>query len=171
MESASLEGNWYVLYTRNKQERLARESLPYESVVPMIERKIVKRASDESQIAMIEMEPKYPNYVFVKHNGDKDFFEVCLRSRFVVSFAGGNFDAAKETLPNPLSKEDVDRIFEKEIQRDLAPGDMVLVIDGPYKEQVGILQIRENGYCRISFKVFNITLEELIPEEFVTKHG
>jgi len=171
MESGELIDKWYVLYTRNKQERQARQSLPFESVVPMLERKTVRRGEGDRKVVMVEMEPKYPNYVFVKHNGSKDFFEVCLRNRFVVSFAGGEFDPRTGKVPMPLTKEDVARIFAKEICRDLAVGDDVLVIDGPYKDQEGTILERADGYCKVAIRIFNVKVEEAIPEEFLTKNG
>ena len=170
MESGELTGKWYVLYTRNKQERQARESLPFESVVPMLEKKAVRRGEDDRKVVMVEMEPKYPNYVFVQHDGSKDFFEVCLRNRFVVSFAGGEFDQRSGKVPMPLTPSDVERIFAKEILRDLAVGDDVLVIDGPYKDQEGVILQRQGGECRVAVRIFNITVNETIPEEFLTKN-
>lgn len=170
MESGELKGKWYVLYTRNKQERQARESLPFESIVPMLEKKVVRRGEGDRKVVMVEMEPKYPNYVFVQHDGSKDFFERCLRSRFVVSFAGGEFDPHSGKVPMPLTQSDVDRIYAKEIRRDLAVGDSVLVIDGPYKEQSGTVLDRSEGYCKVAIRVFNVQVEEILPEEFLTKN-
>lgn len=170
MESGELRGKWYVLYTRNKQERQARESLPFESIVPMLEKKVVRRGEGDRKVVMVEMEPKYPNYVFVQHDGSKDFFERCLRNRFVVSFAGGEFDPHSGKMPMPLTDSDIARIYAKEICRDLAVGDDVLVIDGPYKDQEGTILQRLDGECKVSIRIFNVAVTETIPEEFLTKN-
>jgi len=160
MEDHEFKGRWFVLYTRNKQERLVREELPFKSIVPMVERKKAKGKGDHA-VVLVELEPKYPNYVFVQHDGSKNFFEACLEHKHVVSFASGN-------KPLPLSKAEEENIFARELSRHLEPNANVLIVDGPYKGQTGTIVRQDGDSFLVRIKIFNLDVEEVIPQEFLS---
>lgn len=165
----NLQGKWYILYSKNKEEEKAREyfrKIGLDTIVPMID-KPKKKKVNGIIVTTIQQEPKYRNYVFVKHNGDNDFFDKCLGVENIISFAGGKYVKNENILPSALTNEDVDKIIKNEIKRQLRPDINIRVVYGPYAGQEGVVNEINAGMCNIKFKLGNMNFQESIPENFV----
>lgn len=160
MDGKEYINRWFVLYTKNRQEELVRKELPFNTIVPMMERKKVKTDRAGKKIVTVDFEPKYPNYVFVQHDGSEKFFDVCLRHKQVVSFAA--------TTPIDKSEEKV--IFEKELSRNIYEGAVVDVVDGPYKDQQGTVIGFGEEKCLVRISILGIGIDESIPTQFLLSH-
>lgn len=159
---------WFVLYTQNKKETQARESLNFTSLVPLEEKVKIKKLGGEN-VRKIEFKPKYQNYVFVQHDGSENFFEKCLENKYIVSFAGGILDIKNEKYPQPLSEDEVANILSNELKRNVSSGNNVEIIEGPYIHQKGRVLSSNDAECEIEININNIKITERIPIEFVKK--
>ena len=138
------ERNWYAIHTyagyenavaRNLKQRI--ESLGLEdkifAVVVPTEKKIKvkggKRVEEEEKI--------YPGYVLVDMVVTEDSWYMVRNTPRVTGFVGSG------VYPVPLEKAEVESLFARmntgETQHaiDLAPGDLVKVSDGPFKDFEG----------------------------------
>ena len=138
------ERNWYAIHTyagyenavaRNLKQRI--ESLGMEdkifAVVVPTEKKIKvkggKRVEEEEKI--------YPGYVLVDMIVTEDSWYMVRNTPRVTGFVGSG------VYPVPLEKAEVESLFARmntgETQHaiDLAPGDLVKVSDGPFKDFEG----------------------------------
>ena len=138
------ERNWYAIHTyagyenavaRNLKQRI--ESLNMEdkifNVIVPTEKKIKikggKRVEEEEKI--------YPGYVLVEMIVTDDSWYVVRNTARVTGFVGSG------VFPVPLQKEEVDSLFarmskgESEHHIDLSQGDLVKVVDGPFKDFEG----------------------------------
>ncbi len=140
----SHEKRWYAIHTyagyenaveRNLKQRI--ESLGmgekiFDVVVPT-EKKIKikggKRVEEEEKI--------YPGYILVSMIVDDDSWYVVRNTPRVTGFVGSGVE------PVPLEDKEVEMLFSRMKSEgakhtiDLAPGDPVIVTDGPFKELEG----------------------------------
>lgn len=155
--------NWYAIHTyagyenavvRNLKQRI--ESLGVEdrifNVVVPTEKKIKikrgKRVEEEEKI--------YPGYVLVDMVVTDDSWYVVRNTPRVTGFVGAGVH------PVPLSKEEIDLLFKRmEAQApkhniDLAQGDSVIIIDGPFKDLEGKVDEKdeERGKVKILVSMF-----------------
>ncbi len=138
------ERAWYAIHTyagyenavaRNLKQRI--ESLNMEdrifNVIVPTEKKIKiksgKRAEEEEKI--------YPGYVLVEMIVTDDSWYVVRNTPRVTGFVGSG------VFPVPLEKKEIDALFarmsrsDKEHTIDLSSGDLVKVVDGPFKDFEG----------------------------------
>src|SRR5579872_4868771 len=138
------ERNWYVIHTyagyenavmRNLKQRI--ESLGMEdkifNVVVPTEKKIKikggKRVEEEDKI--------YPGYVLVEMIVTDDSWYVVRNTPRVTGFVGSG------VYPVPIDKKEVDALFARmnadtaKHTIDLSSGDIVKIIDGPFKDLEG----------------------------------
>ncbi|MCP6718094.1 MAG: transcription termination/antitermination protein NusG [Patescibacteria group bacterium] len=155
--------SWYVLHTysgyeesvaKNLKQRI--ESLGMEdkifSVIVPKEKKIKikdgKRKTVEEKI--------YPGYVLVEMIVTDDSWYVVRNTPNVTGFIGAG------TTPIPVSKKEIDslmeRIEEKEPQYkiEVKPGDLVKIIDGPFKDFDGRVSDidEEKGKVKVLVNMF-----------------
>jgi transcriptional antiterminator NusG len=157
------ERNWYAIHTysgyenavaRNLKQRI--ESLNmgekiFNVVVPT-EKKIRvkggKRVTEEERI--------YPGYVLVEMVVDDESWFVVRNTPRVTGFVGSG------TQPVPLSEEEynalVNRMSKETIKHkvDMTAGDLVLIVDGPFKElegKVGEVD-EESGKVKVLVSMF-----------------
>ncbi len=136
--------NWYVIHTyagyenavqRNLKQRiesLAMEDKIFDVVVP-VEKKIKikggKRVEEEEKI--------YPGYVLVDMIVTDDSWYVVRNTPRVTGFVGSG------VFPVPVDKKEVDSLFARmnahtaKHKIDLIVGDMVSIVDGPFKDLEG----------------------------------
>lgn len=136
--------NWYAIHTysgyeeavarnlRQRIESLGMEDKIFNVLVPT-EKKIKvkggKRVEEEEKI--------YPGYVLVEMTVTDDSWYVVRNTPRVTGFVGAG------TYPVPLSKVEVDELFLRmqtdttKHAIDVAPGEMVVIVDGPFKELEG----------------------------------
>ncbi len=138
------ERQWYAIHTysgyenavsRNLKQRI--ESLGMEdrifNVVVPTEKKIIvkggKRVTEEERI--------YPGYVLVEMIVTDDSWYVVRNTPRVTGFVGSG------TQPVPLRKEELDALMSRmqddapKHHIDLSIDDMVMIVDGPFKELEG----------------------------------
>lgn len=138
------ERSWYAIHTyagyenavaRNLKQRI--ESLNMEdkifNVIVPTEKKIKIKAGKR----VAEEEKIYPGYVLVEMIVTDDSWYIVRNTPRVTGFVGSG------VFPVPLEKKEVDTLFarmtkgETEYNIDLSDGDLVKVVDGPFKDFEG----------------------------------
>ena len=155
--------NWYVLHTysgyeeavarnlRQRIESMGMEDKIFNVLVP-IEKKIKIKAGKRRVVE----EKIYPGYVLVEMTVTDDSWYVVRNTPRVTGFVGSG------TTPTPISPEEI-----KELQRrmgvdepkykfDIALGDSVKIVDGPFKDTDGkIAEIdEERGRIKVLISMF-----------------
>lgn len=138
------ERNWYAIHTyagyedrvaKNLRERVKRfkmEDKIFNVIVP--KEKIIKIKDGKKRV--IE-EKIYPSYVLVEMIVDDKSWYVVRNTPRVTGFLGTG------TIPIPLKKEEVEEILKKieekepEYKFSVKVGDLVRIIDGPFKDFEG----------------------------------
>jgi transcriptional antiterminator NusG len=93
-------------------------------------------------------EKVFPGYVLVKMYMDDDIWSVVKNTPHVINFVGAEQRRATgrgrgHVKPLPLSRAEVERIFKRTeeqkpvIKVDMAPGDQIVVLSGPFKDFEG----------------------------------
>lgn len=162
-QEATKERNWYAIHTysgyedavvRNLKQRI--ESLGMEdkifSVIMPTEKKIKikggKRVEEEEKI--------YPGYVLVDMIVTDDSWYVVRNTPRVTGFVGTG------VYPVPLDKAEVEDLFKRmatdvtKHKVDLQVGEIVVITDGPFKEQEGkVSEIDEDrGKVKVLVSMF-----------------
>ena len=139
-------------YLKQRVETLGMEDKIFNVVVPkekQIRVKNGKRTTVEDKI--------YPGYVLVDMVLTEDSWYVVRNTPRVTGFVGSD-----NTTPTPLSPEEVNDLLhrmgrdESTFQIDLRPGDLVKVIDGPFKDYDGkISEVdSEKGRVKVMVSIF-----------------
>ncbi len=157
------ERHWYALHTysgyednvaRNLKQRI--ESLGYEdkifSVLVPKEKKIRIKGGKRETIE----EKVYPGYVLVEMIVTDDSWYVVRNTPNVTGFIGAGI------VPTPLSQEEIDGLFkrmgvdEPKFKFDVAAGDSVKIVDGPFKDFDGrVSEIdQERGKLKVLISMF-----------------
>lgn len=156
-------GHWYVLHTysgyednvaRNLKQRIesmGMEEKIHQVIVPREKKIRVKNGKRKT----IE-ERLFPGYVLVKMIVTEDSWYVVRNTPNVTGFVGSG------TTPTPVSQEEVDRLLkrmgedEPKYKIDVAEGDAVKIMDGPFKDFEGrISEVNEaKGTVKVLVSVF-----------------
>lgn len=139
-------------YLKQRVESLSMDDKIFEVVVP-IEKKI--RIKDGRRTTIEEK--IYPGYVLVKMILTEDSWYVVRNTPRVTGFVG-----ADSTKPNPLSKEEVESLLsrmgrdESKFTVDLSIGDLVKIMDGPFKDYDGkVSEVdEERGRIKVLIPIF-----------------
>jgi transcriptional antiterminator NusG len=138
------ERNWYAIHTyagyenavaRNLKQRI--ESLNMEDKIFNVIVPTEKKIKIKSGKRVEEEEKIYPGYVLVEMIVTDDSWYVVRNTARVTGFVGSG------VFPVPLQKTEVDALFarmtksESEHAIDLSSGDLVKVVDGPFKDFEG----------------------------------
>ncbi|MCB9806015.1 transcription termination/antitermination protein NusG [Candidatus Nomurabacteria bacterium] len=155
--------NWYAIHTyagyenavlRNLKQRvesLGMEDKIFNIVVPM-EKKIKIKAGKR-----VEVEEKiYPGYVLVDMVVTDDSWYVIRNTPRVTGFVGSGI------YPVPLDKKEIDELFRRmnndntKHAIDLEVGDIISVVDGPFKELEGKIEEvdEERGKVKVLVSMF-----------------
>lgn len=155
--------NWYAIHTyagyenvvlRNLKQRVDSLSM-YDkifNVIVPIEKKIKIKAGKR-----VEVEEKiYPGYVLVDMIVTEDSWFVVRNTPRVTGFVGAGVN------PVPLRKEEVDYLFKKmdagiaKHNIDLAIGESILIVDGPFKDLEGKINSvdEERGKIKVLVSMF-----------------
>ncbi len=157
------ERNWYAIHTyagyenavaKNLQQRI--ESLGVEdkifNVLVPIEKKIKIKGGKR-----VEIEEKiYPGYVLVDMIVTDDSWYVVRNTPRVTGFVGSG------VYPVPLAKTELDILFARvnsdtaKHKIDLLVGDLVMVVDGPFKELEGKVEEvdEDRGKIKVNVAMF-----------------
>jgi len=159
-QKISQKRNWYVLHTysgyeesvaknlKQRIESLSMEDKIFNVIVPK-EKKIKikdgKRKTVEEKI--------YPGYVLVEMIVTDDSWYVVRNTPNVTGFIGAG------TIPIPVSKKEIDSLMERMEEKEpqykieVKPGDLVKVIDGPFKDFDGRVSEIDEGKGKIKVLV------------------
>ena len=138
-------------YLKQRIESLDMHDKIFEVVVPK-EKKIKLRGGKKKEVE----EKIYPGYVFVKMILTDDSWYVVRNTPRVTGFVGPD-----STIPSPLPEEQVEELLKRmektpSFKLDLKPGDMVRIIDGPFKDHEGkVAQTDEHrGKVKVLVPIF-----------------
>jgi transcription termination/antitermination protein NusG len=139
-------------YLKQRVESLAMTDKIFNVVVPK-EKKIKVKGGKRTTIE----EKIYPGYVLVDMILTEDSWYVVRNTPRVTGFVGTD-----STDPTPLSKDEVESLLarggdeEKKFNVDVRVGDLVKIIDGPFKEYDGkISEVdEEKGRLKVLVPIF-----------------
>ena len=136
----SSKRSWYLIYTKPRQENLARENLERQGFVTYLPLSEQTRRRNGRYIKIIE--PYFPRYVFIQLNTDTDNWAP-IRSTLGVSQMvrfGGLPAVVPDDLITCLKENDDSNGVQELIEQELSPGDRVVIINGPFAGYEGIYQ-------------------------------
>jgi transcriptional antiterminator NusG len=139
-------------YLKQRVESLGMEDKIFNVVVPKEKRIKIKRGKRHT----VE-EKVYPGYVLVEMIMSEDSWYVVRNTPRVTGFVG-----ADATKPSPLSKEEIESLLarmgqdETKFAVEVAPGDLVRITDGPFKDYDGKVSAidDEKGKVKVLVPVF-----------------
>lgn len=157
------ERNWYVIHTysgyedavakdlKQRIESLGMENKIFDVIVPKEKKVKIKRNKRE-----VFEEKIYPGYVLVEMIVTDDSWYVVRNTPNVTGFVGAG------TTPLPVSKAEIDNLKKRigaeapQHKIDVKVGDLVKVIDGPFKDFDGkVSEIDlEKGKIKVSINIF-----------------
>ncbi len=155
--------NWYVLHTysgyeeavtrnlRQRIESMGMEDKIFNVLVP-IEKKIKIKAGKRKVVE----EKIYPGYVLVEMIVTDDSWYVVRNTPRVTGFVGSG------TTPTPVSPEEIKElqkrmgVEEPKYKMDIALGDSIKIVDGPFKDIDGkVAEVdEERGRVKILISMF-----------------
>jgi transcriptional antiterminator RfaH len=163
------KNNWYVIYTRSRQERILADQLEqagFTVFLPMVKKE--RTWSDRKKIIDA---PLFNSYVFIKGVSDKNKFKEYLS--FVAFLQYNNkpgivrqseIDTIKTILKHGYDVSEADAYENFEI------GSQVMVIGGPLKGMVGdLISEPGNESLLIHFENLGNSLQVKIPPKLLKK--
>lgn len=162
-QTLQLGRRWYVLHTysgleeavehnlRQRIESMDMEDKIFDVLIPKEKKIRIKNGKRK-----IVEEKVYPGYVLVEMNVTDDSWYVVRNTPHVTGFVGSG------TTPTPISEAEVKAlqkrmgVDEPEYQIDVAKGDPVRIVDGPFKNMEGkITDIDETrGKIKVLISMF-----------------
>ena len=136
-------------YLKQRVDSLAMNDKIFNIIVP--KEKMIKVKSGKRQTVE---EKLYPGYVLVEMIMNEDSWYVVRNTPRVTGFVGSD-----STDPTPLSKAEVDALLarvgkeESRVNLDLRMGDLVKIIDGPFKDYDGKISEVDEEKGRIKVMV------------------
>jgi transcriptional antiterminator NusG len=140
-------------YLKQRVESLGMNDKIFEIVVPKEKKIKIKNGKRK----MIE-EKIYPGYVLVDMIMSEDSWYVVRNTPRVMGFVGPD-----STKPTPLSRDEIDYLMsrmemdkEAKFTVDYSVGDLVKIVDGPFKDYEGkITEVdEEHGRIKVTVPVF-----------------
>ena len=142
-QEASLEPKWYVIHTYSGYENKVKADLEkkvknqemdeyfFDIVVPLEEQIEIKDGKRKTNLKKV-----FPGYVLIKMIVTEQTWYIVRNTRGVTGFVGSGTD------PIPLTEEEIRNMgFEiSEINVDYDVNDSIRIIDGPFKDYIGIVQ-------------------------------
>lgn len=140
-------------YLKQRVESLSMGDKIFNAIVP--KEKKIKVKNGKKRIAE---EKIYPGYVLVDMVMSEDSWYVVRNTPRVMGFVGPD-----STKPTPLSKDEVEYLMARmgedtdaKFTLDLSVGDLVKIVDGPFKDYEGkVIEVdEEHGRIKASVPVF-----------------
>lgn len=162
-QKVDLQRNWFAIHTyagyenaveRNLKQRI--ESLGMEEKIFNVVVPTEKKVKVKGNKRIVEEEKIYPGYILVDMIVTDDSWYVVRNTPRVTGFVGSG------VYPVPLSKGEVDELFRRmnadnaQHSIDLDIGDIVSIVDGPFKELEGkVSEIDQNrGKVKVLVSMF-----------------
>ena len=157
------EKQWYVVNTYSGHENKVKEKLEmraesmdmqdyiYRVVIP--EEKVVEVKDGVTKEKVKKM---FPGYILVEMVMTDEAWYIVRNTPGVTGFIGSSGKGAK---PTPLQPYEVDKILNSmgisriDIDKELAPGVKVSIIDGPFKGMFGKVDFIEPGTSKVNLLV------------------
>ena len=138
-----MKPRWYVVHTYSGYENKVKTDLEktvknreledyfFDIVVPMEEQIEIKDGKKKANLRKV-----FPAYVLVKMIVTEETWYIVRNTRGVTGFVGSGTD------PIPLTEEEIRKMgFEiSEVNVDYDVNDSIQIIDGPFKDYVGVVQ-------------------------------
>jgi transcriptional antiterminator RfaH len=128
----SSKRSWYLIFTKPRQENLARENLERQGFITYLPLAEQSRRRNGRYIKSIE--PFFPRYLFIQLNTDTDNWAPIRSTLGVAQMVqfGGIPAQVPEELITSLKANDDSEGLQKIARRDMAPGDRVEIVSGPF---------------------------------------
>jgi len=156
---------WYVVHVYSGFEQKARSALMERVKAHKMEEQFGGMLVPQEQVVeMVKGQKKtstkkfYPGYMIVQMNMNRDTWHLVKETPKVTGFVGD------ETSPDPLTKEEVERLLKQVQEGAAAPrasmsfhqGESVKVIDGPFVDFNGTVEEvkPEKGKLRVLISIF-----------------
>ena len=141
----SSKRSWYLIFTKPRQENLAKENLERQGFVTYLPLAEQSRRRNGRYIKSVE--PYFPRYLFIQLNTDTDNWAP-IRSTLgvaqMVQFGGFPAQVPEELIASLKANDDSDGL-QKVSRRDLSPGDRVEIVGGPFSGYEGIYQKQKSA--------------------------
>lgn len=162
-QQINLGRNWYVIHTysgyedavaRNLKQRV--ESLGMEDKIFNVLVPKEKKIKIKHGKRVVVEEKIYPGYVFVDMIVRDDSWYIVRNTPMVTGFIGAG------TTPRPVQDEEIKEILNKtkteepKYKVDFTVGDLVKIIDGPFKDKEGKIDAidQEKGRVKVLVSLF-----------------
>ena len=171
---SNAERNWYAVHTyagyenavlRNLKQRI--ESLGMEDKIFNVIVPVEKKVKIKSGKRVMTEEKIYPGYVLVDMIVTDDSWYVVRNTPRVTGFVGAG------VKPVPLDKTELDILFKKmgaetpKHQIDLIDGDLVKIVDGPFKDFEGKVNAVDNERGKVKVLVSMFGRETAVELDFL----
>ena len=141
---------WYVVNTYSGHETKVKENLEMRTASMGMENNIFRVIIPETTEVTVKdgvkkekVKKMFPGYVLVEMIMSDEAWYVVRNTPGVTGFIGSSGKGAK---PTPLLKEEIDKILanqlsgKENVNTDVAVGDSVTIIDGPFKGMFGKIE-------------------------------
>lgn len=137
--------DWYVVYTKPRQEAVAQENLQrqnFDVYCPLI--KLTKRRNSELRSVI---EPFFPRYIFLRFDLARDNWAPIRSTRGVCGLV--KFDGVPKPVPSTLisaikENENADNV-QRVINKTWKPGEIVEIEQGPFAGYPCIFQVQKSA--------------------------
>ena len=141
----SSKRSWYLIFTKPRQENLARENLERQGFVTYLPLAQQTRRRNSRYIKAIES--YFPRYLFIQLNTDTDNWAP-IRSTVGVSQMvrfGGLPAVIPDDLIACLGENDDANGIQELVEQEFSPGDRIIIVDGPFAGYKGIYQQQKSA--------------------------
>ena len=141
--------SWYLIFTKPRQENLARENLERQGFITYLP--VAQRSRRRNGRYIKSIEPYFPRYLFIQLNTDTDNCAPIRSTVGVAQMVGfGDVPAVvPDELVNSLKENDDSNGLQKVIKQDISPGDKIEILSGPFAGYQGIYQ-QQKGAERVA---------------------
>ncbi len=160
---------WYLIQTKPKSEQIAKENLErqgFEIYLPLIFNRVKRRGKTTKAIQSM-----FPRYMFISLSDKTDDWGPIRSTIGVSALVRFGVNAAKvpNTLINKLKESENSEGIHELITKDLAPGDGLLIVEGPFEGYEATLFSSKNDerivvLLKIAEKHVKVTLEQSLIE-------
>jgi transcriptional antiterminator RfaH len=132
---------WYVMYTKPRQESVALENLQRQNYTVLYPRaRLQKRKAGQGSVAVLE--PLFPRYMFVRLETGVDDFSKLRSTKGCIDLV--KFGGKASTVPNELidvinRQTDTDCVIDLQQSNALQVGGVVRVAEGPFEGLMGTI--------------------------------
>lgn len=139
---------WYVIYTKPRQEAVALENLQRQNYTVLYPRaRLQKRKAGQGSVAVVE--PLFPRYMFVRLKTGVDDFSKLRSTKGCVDLV--KFGGKASTVPDDLinfihARADADYVIDLQRANELQVGGKVRVAEGPLEGFMGTIALAKSDH-------------------------